>query len=351
MKKIVLILLAFPYLANAQVYETIDSVYTYEGAEKKLVRVTAYTYGESSEAWNEKTQERGLFDINEDGVISDDEEYKVDYTYTRKGDLFEEEAMWYYKMPDGWSETAKSVIYYYSSDMTIIDNYRIYTYDEDKWLLAMKRVTTEYNDEKLPSVQIDSLYFTDGTAIVQRTDFLYNEDGRYSESIFYEHPDITVIGGELKITRKTEYFYNEDGKVAKEMNYNHNGEEWCYSSTIDYEYDERGNCVSIITRDEYNIIDEVYYKYKYSTRDSNEKFFSVQSKAYPNPVSDVLYVTIDGADNAVITLTNIAGSIVAQQKTNQPTTQIPVHSFAKGYYFLTVQTATKTETHKVFIKR
>ena len=77
---------------------------------------------------------------------------------------------------------------------------------------------------------------------------------------------------------------------------------------------------------------------------------SVQSDIYPNPVSDVLYVTLEGADNAVITLVNMAGSVVLQQKTSHPSTSIPVQSFAKGFYFLTVKTDKGIKTHKVIIR-
>ena len=63
-----------------------------------------------------------------------------------------------------------------------------------------------------------------------------------------------------------------------------------------------------------------------------------------------MIVYIENADDAVVTLTNTAGSTVARQKVKNTTTQIPVHSLAKGYYFISVQTYTGVETHKVFIK-
>ena len=368
MKKLVLILLALPYLVNAQVYKTIDSVYTYKGEDKKLVRIAAYTYAGNNGNWNELTQEKGMLDINEDGVISDDEEYMIDYTYT-KGDwsekkaLYEEEGLWYYKTPDGWSTQFKFVLCYtfpYSalmrnyqfSDKEVMRYYQLYNYEEDDWVLAMKKITAEYNDRDLPSVQIDSMYYTDGTATAQRTELLYNEEGRCSVSIVYEATDMLAIGHEWSASFKTEFFYNREGKVEREIGYHYSGDEWSYLSTTEYEYDnDHWDCISEIRSNENGIVNEIYYEYKYSIRGANEHISSVQSKAYPNPVSDILYVTVDGADNAIITLTNITGSIVVQQKTNQPTTQIPVHSLAGGYYFLTVQTATKTETHKVFIKR
>jgi len=369
MKRIFLILLAFPYLANAQVYETIDSVYTYEGENRTPVRIAAYTYGGNNGNWNEMTQERGMLDINEDGVISDDEEYMIDYTYTNKGDwseekvLYEEEGLWYYKTPDGWSAQFKFVLCYtfpyktlmrnyQFSDKEVIHNYQLFNYEEDDWLLAMKRLTVEYNDRNLPSVQIDSMYYTDGTAIAQRIELLYNEDGRCSVSTIYEETDLLALEHDWNASFKTEFFYNREGKVEKEIDYHYSGDEWSYSSTTEYKYnDGHGDCISEIRSNKNGIVSEIYYEYKYSIRGANEHISSVQTKAYPNPVSDVLHVSINGADNATITITNIAGSIVVQQKTNQPITQIPVHSLSGGYYFLTVQTATKTETHKVFIKR
>ena len=364
MKKVLFILCLFvPTLVSAQVYETIDSAYTYEGEEKKLAKITAYSYGGNGGSWDEMTQERGVFDINLDGVTSDDEEYKIDYTYNPSGELCEEEALLYYKTRDGWSAQVKyDVCYnipdgmvmknYQFSDKAVIHNYQFYVKLEDKWELAIKKVTTEYNDQKLPFVQMDSSYFTDGTeAIAQRIELSYNENGKCSVSTLYEKTNMPAIGQEWRAFSKTEFSYNRDGKIEREIDYHYSGNEWSYLSTTEYEYNERGNCISEIKSNENRIIDEIYYKYKYSIRGANEHISSVQSKVYPNPVSDVLSVTIDGADNAIITLTNVAGSVVVRQKINQPATQIPVHYLAGGYYVLTVQTTTKTETHKILIKR
>ena len=71
---------------------------------------------------------------------------------------------------------------------------------------------------------------------------------------------------------------------------------------------------------------------------------------YPNPASEVLYVTIEGAGETLVTLVNLSGSAVFRQTTNQPVLTIPVQSFAKGMYILTIQSGRQMKSHKVIIR-
>jgi len=74
------------------------------------------------------------------------------------------------------------------------------------------------------------------------------------------------------------------------------------------------------------------------------------STVYPNPASDVINIFINGTEEAAITLLNMNGSVVFQQKTRQPVMSIPVQSFAKGTYFVHIQAGENMETHKIIIK-
>jgi len=96
----------------------------------------------------------------------------------------------------------------------------------------------------------------------------------------------------------------------------------------------------------YTLVNGVYYLdlgASGNARIASEK----PSAVYPNPTSDVINVTFSGADEAVITLLNMNGSIVFQQTTRNQVTTIPVQSFAKGMYFVTIQAGKSVETYKI----
>jgi len=73
------------------------------------------------------------------------------------------------------------------------------------------------------------------------------------------------------------------------------------------------------------------------------------STVYPNPTSDVINVSFRSADEAVITLINMNGSVVFRQKTRQPVTTIPIKSLNKGRYLVHIQAGESMETHKIII--
>ncbi|MDR2146835.1 MAG: T9SS type A sorting domain-containing protein, partial [Tannerella sp.] len=117
---------------------------------------------------------------------------------------------------------------------------------------------------------------------------------------------------------------------------------------------EKGNLsyeITVFEGEGYREEFEAFYTNFYeSVIDANEVILSFQSAVYPNPVSDVMNVTVEGADNALITLVNINGSIVFQQKTSRRVTPISVKSLTKGYYFLTVQAGKQMKTYKILIR-
>jgi len=98
----------------------------------------------------------------------------------------------------------------------------------------------------------------------------------------------------------------------------------------------------------YTLVNGVYYLELGASNNfqiAREKLSAV----YPSPTSDVINVSFSGADEAVITLLNMNGSVVFQQTTRQPVTSIPVQSFVKGAYFVTIKAGSFIKTHKVII--
>ena len=332
-----------------------DSVYTYYGEEKRLASKAAITYDESGR----KVQEKGLTDLDYDGVIGDNEGYKIDYVYTAKGDLIEEEVITSFYENDTWVYSGKVVSVYNSPELYLPIEFYVYDYIEGSWVLDWKTIAIELDDKGRPVVLMDSTTHSDSYISVMRYNITYNEIGKLGLVTTFEKIEETE--DEWEPVEKIEYFYDTDGRLTNEDHYDYDYDyvydeeteekDWVYEYTTSYAYDEKGNLISEIDSDEDGMFGGYYYTNIYlSNPDANDVILSVQSKIYPNPVSDVLYVTLEGADNAVVTLVNAVGSVVVQQKTNSSVTSIPVQSFAKGYYFLIVQTDKGVKTHKIIIQ-
>ena len=324
-----------------------DSVYMYEGEEKVFYGKAYFTFDENGRL----AQLRIFFDYNGDGIF--DEEGIDDYVYTQKGDLIEEDVISSIYTHDKWDYYDREVRIYNPSNMDFSIEYYDYYYDEDSWVLDWQEITTEFDDKGRPLVIMETTPRLENFA--NRNNITYNERGLISSIISYRLEDVD----KWELNRKTVFYYNEADQATKEAHYyywydtNEISDEkvWLFSYSIDYEYDEKGNENRYCLTEEDGTIELSYYTYYYpSDPTGNDVTFSVQSSIYPNPVSDVLYVTLEGADNATITLVNAVGSVLVQQKTNRSVTSIPVQSIAKGYYFLIVQTSKGIKTHTVIIR-
>ena len=326
-----------------------DSVYTYHGQDKDLISKSALTYDNNGRI----VQEKGVRYLNYDGVSQGSEEYKIDYVYTQKGNLIEEDVTTSYLVNGEWISAYKVVSVYNSADLYSPIEYYVYNYDGDNWVLDWSTTATEFDDKNRPIVYMDSTFYPsyDADTFVMRMNMVYNEIGLYS--LITTFIPVDEAGEEWMPLEKIELVYNEDGKLVRDVHsdYDKYVLAWIPSYTYSYEYDEAGNRISEIESSEYGVTDEIYYTNIYSSiPDANSVLLSVQAKIYPNPVSDVLYVTLEGIDNAVVTLVNAAGRVVAQQNISHSIASIPVQSFAKGYYFLVIQTSKGTKTHKVIIR-
>lgn len=64
------------------------------------------------------------------------------------------------------------------------------------------------------------------------------------------------------------------------------------------------------------------------------------SAVYPNPVSDRLFIETNYANAKNITVTDIAGKVVATISTSEERAELDVHAFNNGVYFYDIKTAT-----------
>ncbi|RYZ43143.1 MAG: T9SS type A sorting domain-containing protein, partial [Sphingobacteriales bacterium] len=74
-----------------------------------------------------------------------------------------------------------------------------------------------------------------------------------------------------------------------------------------------------------------------------------EMNAFPNPVKDVLTVSISGnmGANAVVTLSDVSGRVIKMLDLASSQVQIDTRNLAAGVYFIRYQDADKSETVKV----
>ena len=83
----------------------------------------------------------------------------------------------------------------------------------------------------------------------------------------------------------------------------------------------------------------------------NANTLTQDSRIYPNPTSDLLFVESKDiqSDLGDVTIVNLLGSVLYQQKQTTARTVINVSTLPKGSYFLKIQTDKKLTTHKFIV--
>jgi hypothetical protein len=71
----------------------------------------------------------------------------------------------------------------------------------------------------------------------------------------------------------------------------------------------------------------------------------------PNPANDVINVKLNNADNAVITISDLAGKVVSTSSSNGISTSISTANLNSGVYLVNVTIGNSTSTQKVVIKK
>ncbi|MBK9590932.1 MAG: T9SS type A sorting domain-containing protein [Crocinitomicaceae bacterium] len=89
----------------------------------------------------------------------------------------------------------------------------------------------------------------------------------------------------------------------------------------------------------------------YSTGISETEEEGYTISVYPNPANVVLNITISNADIQLITLVDLQGKIVYTDASGDVNTQISLADFAKGVYFVNVQSSKGMTTKKVIVSK
>ena len=326
--------------ANNELPDSIYEYYNNDEGEKTLYYKTSLTYYDFGRVKQE-------INYYVDGEGNDITKYKIDYTYVIDANIVAVEMIYsdFNNIDNKWEIRSKDCYKFMLDYYEIPLEYVSYSYNAEsgEWESGDEEMepTIEYDSENRPIVVIMhyTRYEGEETDFTIRVDITYNEQGLYNTLLITESFE---NGNEWK--EKTEKKYNDKKQLIEEIYSYYDSEigEWVSEGSRYYEYDEKGNKIKE-TRGEY----VTYYENIYLGESSNDVISSIQSIVYPNPVSDVLFIRLESADNAVVTLVNAAGGVVLQQTINGPVASIPVQSFAKGYYFLVIKTDKGMVTHKV----
>lgn len=80
------------------------------------------------------------------------------------------------------------------------------------------------------------------------------------------------------------------------------------------------------------------------THNQNE---NVTMEIYPNPNSGILFVTLKNCKEATVTITDIKGTILLKQTLSNAENKLDVRNFAKGIYFIRMESTTGTQYQKM----
>lgn len=88
-----------------------------------------------------------------------------------------------------------------------------------------------------------------------------------------------------------------------------------------------------------------------ATLNTNEISVVSNFTVSPNPANEVINVKLNNADNAVISIIDLAGKTISTTSTNGVSTSVSTTSLNSGVYFVSVTIGNSTSTQKVVIKK
>ncbi|MDR0756876.1 MAG: T9SS type A sorting domain-containing protein [Tannerella sp.] len=378
MKKILLLLGAFPCLLSAQTSkdginkasalwfnrlqtkndmalrsESIDnlpdSTYTYY--DGRLHKAVSIKYNE--DGW--PVLEKGYTDFALTGSPNDD--VKREYTYTHEGDFLVQEAV-VYIMPyrDGvWHKFSKTISYINANNLAVKE-ILYYPHESSTWELNEVFASVEYNEKGNPTVAVDSIPGVGGQLkAIMRFEIFYDSQDRISGfNTFAPHGGT----GEWIPEERISITYDERGnRLDTHFIQDKSGEWKTVSYLIETLYDERGNIISETEKTpgedgEYHIRWSDTYRHVYlpDVITSAPGIESGNSSViYPSPADSYVTVSLQEAENALVTLVDISGKVVARQAIGRQAI-IPVNYLSRGIYLLTVKTEKGTDVHKLIVK-
>ena len=238
-----------------------------------------------------------------------------------------------------WTKTWQDVLVYENGL-----NIEIITYEwEDTWKES-KKIEKIYNSENLIIKQEDFNWEDTHWAITPQStiDYTYFSNGLLKD-------ETKRSGASLTNNELTEYFYEND-KLSLERHYawNYPNGSWFLLSDLQYSYQSNGQLKEVIDN-EYG-----WFKTKtvYIWRTLGINPYELkESKAYPNPFTTVLTISLKSALDSQGTLCvfDIMGNEISKTELNQGVKTITINNpnLTNGVYLVKISSRSYNQTFKV----
>jgi hypothetical protein len=344
--------------SNSTWEDTYRNSFTYDNQGRTIVTFVEY-FNTMTSAWENSRLDSSFYDQN--GSLVENKfyswnsssniwnlgfAYKDVYTYNQQGRALTQISVLYSSFSNDW-DTVSRMDYTYNSTTGKLTQLDFYSYDSSSWNQVMKFINVELLDEDFEkplkfTMQVNAM----GQWInYSRGTFTYNAN----KDVTSELTERFMFAWVPK--DKTTYTYDNKNNLTYtyEMEWSNNAWDTVDIERIDYAYDQNGNMhteeylywdssTNDWDKDQMNI-------HRYLNITSARKNLSLSSvKVFPNPVADIL--NIENSEKAEIKLFDSAGKVVLKQE-NVQHTQLNISDLQTGIYFLTVKSATSSETFKI----
>ncbi len=168
------------------------------------------------------------------------------------------------------------------------------------------------------SVYKEEYYFDSLTNITELKSFIYNSSASAWEN--YQRRIRTFDNNSLLSDLYFPEYYQGQSKLLNDVYYDWNGSAFLATLTEDYYW-------SAVTT---------------GLEESNNAIISV----YPNPVTDMLYVTLPNNDEAMITITDLTGRLIHSQKFSSKL-QIDASKWNQGIYIWNITASSTNSSGKI----
>jgi len=238
-----------------------------------------------------------------------------------------------------WTKAQQDVLMYENGL-----NMEIITFEWDGTWKEFRKTEKNYNSEDWIIKQEEFNWENTHWAITPQStiDYTYYPNGLLKD-------EIKRNGGSLVNNARTEYLYDND-KLSLESHYawNYPNGPWILLSDLQYSYQSNGQLKEVIDN-EYGWfkIKSVYF-WRTLGISLNEL---TNGKAYPNPFTNVLNISLKSAleSQGTLSIFNITGKEISKTELNQGVKTITINnpSLAKGIYLVKISSGSYIQTFKV----
>ncbi|WP_242133690.1 T9SS type A sorting domain-containing protein [Aestuariivivens marinum] len=223
-------------------------------------------------------------------------------------------------------------------------NTEVITYEWDDTWKEFKKIEKNYNSENWIIKQEDFNWEDTHWAVTPQstTDYTYYPNGLLKD-------ETKRNGGSLVNNARTEYLYDND-KLSLESHYawNYPNGPWILLGDLQYSYQSNGQLKEVIDNEYGWFKIKTVYFWNTLGVSSNEL---VNGKAYPNPFTDVLNISLKVSieRQGTLYIFDIMGKELSKINLNHGVKTITIHNldFLKGIYFIKVSSGAYNQTFKV----